>query len=54
MAKAPRDIDYLPLAWRHSYGSGKVFYTALGHFTHIWRSQWFQKHLLGGIKWVLE
>jgi len=54
MTKAPRDIDYFPLAWCHSYGSGKVFYTALGHFTYIWRSQWFQKHLLGGIKWVLE
>lgn len=45
------DNDYA-LAWCHSYGRGKVFYTAFGHFTWLWRQEWFQRHLLGGILWA--
>jgi len=46
------DHDYA-LAWCHSYGKGRVFYTAFGHFTALWREEWFQKHLLGGILWAM-
>jgi len=46
------DHDYA-LAWCHSYGRGRVFYTAFGHFTALWREEWFQKHLLGGILWAM-
>jgi type 1 glutamine amidotransferase len=43
----------LPLAWAKSYGSGRVFYTALGHRDELWRDSVYQQHVLGGIRWVL-
>lgn len=47
------DHDYA-LAWCHPYGEGRVFYTAFGHFTALWREKWFQKHLLEGILWAMK
>jgi len=47
------DHDYA-LTWCHPYGEGRVFYTAFGHFTSLWREEWFQKHLLGGILWAMK
>ena len=60
--------DY-PIAWCKEFGSGRVFYTSLGHREDIWDAQWkdgkgerrnspavaeaYQKHILGGIKWAL-
>ena len=59
--------DY-PISWSRIHGSGRVFYTALGHREDIWdpvrqepggrRNQpavarQFQLHLLGGILWAL-
>jgi type 1 glutamine amidotransferase len=43
----------LPLAWTKSHGSGRVFYTALGHRIELWSDQRFQQHELGGIRSVL-
>lgn len=43
--------DY-PLAWAHSYGSGRAYYNALGHFPETWRDQRFQRQLVGAIQWV--
>jgi type 1 glutamine amidotransferase len=43
--------DY-PLAWAQSYGSGRVYYNALGHFPDTWRDQRFQRQLAGAIRWV--
>ncbi|HET6382033.1 MAG TPA: ThuA domain-containing protein [Armatimonadota bacterium] len=40
-------------SWCRCYGNGKVFYTALGHRPDIWKSPWYQQHLLGGIEWAL-
>ncbi len=42
-----------PLAWFHSYGNGRVFYTALGHRDDVWNDRRFQQHLLGAIRWGL-
>lgn len=42
-----------PLAWYRSHGSGRVFYTALGHREDVWTSPWFQQHLTGAIFWAL-
>jgi type 1 glutamine amidotransferase len=42
------------LAWVHEYGKGRVFYTALGHRDEVWKDERFQKHLLGGLRWVLR
>jgi uncharacterized protein len=44
----------LPLAWAKSHGSGRVFYTALGHRSELWRDARYQQHVLGGIRSVLS
>ncbi|MDQ6801184.1 MAG: ThuA domain-containing protein [Acidobacteriota bacterium] len=43
-----------PLAWTRNYGHGRVFYTALGHRTEVWTSEWFQQHVAGAIAWGLR
>jgi type 1 glutamine amidotransferase len=43
----------LPLAWTKSHGSGRVFYTALGHRDELWRDPAYQQHVLGGIRSVI-
>jgi uncharacterized protein len=43
----------LPLAWAKSHGSGRVFYTALGHRDELWRDAAYQQHVLGGIRAAL-
>jgi type 1 glutamine amidotransferase len=49
-AGSPAD---LPVAWRKGYGSGRVFYTSLGHREEVWQDSRFQQHLLGVVKWAL-
>ena len=44
----------LPLAWIKSVGSGRVFYTALGHRDEVWQDPRFQQHLLEAIRWALR
>ncbi len=44
--------DY-PIAWNRMEGKGRVFYTALGHRDEVWKADWYQKHLMGGIRWAL-
>lgn len=41
------------LAWVHQYGEGRVFYTALGHRDDVWTDERFQKHVLGGLLFIL-
>jgi uncharacterized protein len=43
----------LPLAWRRSHGTGRVFYTALGHREEVWQDLRFQQHLREAIRWAL-
>ena len=43
--------DY-PLAWAHSFGSGRAYYNALGHFSSTWTDARFQRQLQGAIRWV--
>jgi uncharacterized protein len=43
--------DY-PLAWSHSFGSGRVYYNALGHFASTWTDVRFQRQLVGAIRWT--
>jgi len=42
-----------PLAWCHEFDGGRQFYTALGHQIAHYSDLDFQKHVLGGIQWVL-
>ena len=43
--------DY-PLAWVQSYGTGRAYYNALGHFSETWTDQRFQRQLIGAIRWA--
>jgi hypothetical protein len=43
--------DY-PLAWTASYGSGRVYYNALGHFPTTWKDPRFQRQLTAAILWA--
>jgi len=62
-----RAPGHFPVSWSKMYGSGRVFYTSLGHREDIWDadpdlkdrvnateiSKTYQAHLLGGIEWAL-
>ncbi len=48
---AREDGDF-PLAWRRNYGQGRVFYTALGHFSETWLDERFQTMLLNALVWL--
>jgi type 1 glutamine amidotransferase len=43
--------DY-PLAWVQSFGAGRAYYNALGHFSETWNDQRFQRQLIGAIRWA--
>jgi type 1 glutamine amidotransferase len=45
--------DY-PLAWAHSFGSGRVYYNALGHFDSTWNDPRFQRQLVGAVRWAAK
>ncbi len=38
--------------WTQTYGSGRSYYNALGHFPETWRDVRFQRQLLGAIRWL--
>lgn len=42
-----------PIAWFQEYDGGRSFYTGLGHTEEAFDSMLFQKHILGGIRYVL-
>lgn len=41
-----------PLAWTRQAGSGRIFYSALGHRPEVWRDRRFIQHVLRGIEWA--
>ncbi|HZD37885.1 MAG TPA: ThuA domain-containing protein [Actinomycetes bacterium] len=41
-----------PIAWCHTVGAGRSFYTALGHTTESFSERLFLDHLLGAIRWA--
>jgi type 1 glutamine amidotransferase len=43
-----------PLAWCFTEGSGRCFYTSLGHFPGAWESPTYLRHLAGGLTWILD
>jgi len=43
--------DY-PLAWSQSFGAGRAYYNALGHFSETWTDPRFQRQLVGAIRWA--
>jgi type 1 glutamine amidotransferase len=42
-----------PLAWTRAYGSGRVFYSALGHEEGVWRDSRFQTLLHNAVLWAI-
>jgi uncharacterized protein len=47
------DRPNYPSTWAHMYGSGRVFYTSMGHRDDVWSNPVFQSVLMGGINWAL-
>jgi hypothetical protein len=46
--------DY-PQAWTRDFGTGRVFYTTLGHRADSWsHDAVFKAHVTGGIRWALR
>ena len=43
--------DY-PLAWVDSFGAGRVYYNALGHFDDTWRDPRFQQQMTAAVRWT--
>jgi uncharacterized protein len=41
-----------PLVWVQSFGSGRAYYNALGHFPATWRDPRFQSQLTAAIRWT--
>lgn len=41
-----------PLAWTNTFGEGRVYYNALGHFSETWRDTRFQQQIVGAIRWA--
>jgi uncharacterized protein len=48
-----QQLGHFPVAWCKEFGSGKVFYTSLGHREDVWENKRYQQHILGGIRWAL-
>jgi type 1 glutamine amidotransferase len=43
-----------PLAWKRSFGEGRVFYSALGHEASVWRDPRYQRLLTNAILWSMR
>lgn len=41
------------ISWTKSYGTGRVFYTELGHRDEVWNDPLYQAHITGGIEFAL-
>lgn len=42
-----------PSVWCHEFDGGRQWYTALGHDGKVYADPTFQRHLLGGLQWVV-
>ena len=56
-APVMKGIEYqrppFPSTWARQEGTGRVWYTALGHREDVWTNPLFQDMLVGGIKWAV-
>jgi type 1 glutamine amidotransferase len=41
-----------PIAWSHTVGAGRAWYTALGHRQETYADESFRRHVLGGLLWA--
>lgn len=42
-----------PSVWCHEFDGGRQWYTSLGHDAATYADPEFQKHIMGGIRWVI-
>jgi type 1 glutamine amidotransferase len=56
MEDPPVDVGEraLPFAWCHTYGAGRCFTTALGHYGSAWEDVDYVRHLDGALSWLLS
>ena len=56
-APAMKGVEYqrppFPNTWARKEGSGRVWYTSMGHREDVWTNPIFQDILVGGIRWAL-
>jgi len=52
----PSDNFYnsFPIAWYHNFEGGRQWYSSLGHSKEIYALEFFQNHLEGGLKYLLQ
>jgi len=48
-----RDDKDFPVAWLRTHGKGRIFYSALGHNTHIYEDPRLLGHFLAGLQWAI-
>jgi type 1 glutamine amidotransferase len=41
-----------PIAWTHSLGKGRAFYTGLGHTVESWQEPLLLQHVEQGLLWA--
>lgn len=41
-----------PISWRHTFEGGRVFHTAIGHFSATYRDTIFARYIALGIEWA--
>lgn len=55
MAKSQPQAPYhVPVSWVRDVGTGRLFYTNLGHNASSWENETYQKHIVAGIRWALK
>ncbi|MEQ1826151.1 MAG: sulfatase-like hydrolase/transferase [Pirellula sp.] len=55
MAKSKPQVPYhVPVSWVRNVGTGRLFYTSLGHNPETWESEIYQQHIVAGIRWALK
>jgi type 1 glutamine amidotransferase len=54
MTGAPYQRPAYPATWAKMHGTGRVFYTSMGHREDVWENPIFQDILFGGISWAVR
>jgi type 1 glutamine amidotransferase len=52
MTGIPYQRPPYPATWARAHGSGRVFYTSMGHREDVWTNPIFQDLLFGGLAWA--
>ncbi len=52
MVDADYDRPKYPGTWARKHGSGRVFYTSMGHREDVWSNDIFKNLIVGALKWT--